>query len=351
MKKVLEKLQPMSGYHSATNSIRKIFNYHGYTINEEMIFGLSSALDFYYLENRTSQIPHIYGRIKPGEFEANLSDSLNVKIKTRETASKKKAMEELKALIDKGEPVIVYVDVAYLPYLKIPDYYHFGAHSIIVFGYDDEQEIFFVSDRDTKGFHITMSSQEMPDDYHIISYDNLILARSSKEKNQPPKNRWLQFDFNGLNDINIDIIKKAIDKNISNMMNNTLKNVGVGGIEHFSQKVRDWNNLSEEILHRSSYESFTMINKVGSTGGGCYRKIYGNFLRNAGDKFDDEFLYKCGVEFNKTADIWDEVADGFYKIFNTLDRTPISNISNKLLTISLRERELLLRIKEYLNGN
>jgi hypothetical protein len=252
-------------------------------------------------------------------------------------------------MIDKGHPVMIYVDVAYMPYLKIPDFYHFGAHSVVLFGYDDEQKIVYVSDRDAKGFSITMSKDEQPDDYHILSYDNLILARASKEKHQPPKNRWLKFKFDEFKQqVTPEMIKTAIIRNAENMVGNTIKNIGVEGIELFSQKVSGWKNLDDETLHKSAYDAFTMIDKVGSTGGGCYRKIYGNFLRASGDLLDDDFIYQCGVEFLKTADIWDDIAARFYDVMTKLERDKLSDISPKLLTIALREKELFLRMKEHL---
>jgi len=348
MKKILTKFKPLLGYHSGTNAIRKIFRYYGYEIEEEMIFGLASALDFTFTEQKQNQLPHFFGRVMPVEFEKNLSTALGIKIKVCDTLSKKRAFDEMMKMLNAGDPVMIYVDVAYLPYLKIPDFYHFGAHSVVVFGYDDEQEIVYISDRDIRGFKITSSHLEEPDDYHILSYDNLILARMSKEKHQPPMNRWLKFSLAGMQEINYDMIKAAILKNIDNMLGSSLKNVGIAGIEYLSQKVLDWKNMDDSSLHHTAYDAFTMIDKVGSTGGGCYRKIYGNFLRIAGNMFDDEFLYKCGAEFIKTADFWDELATDFENITKHLDRDILKKISSKLLTIALREQELFLRMKEYL---
>jgi hypothetical protein len=348
MKKLINRFKPLSGYHSGTNSLRKIFRYYNYEIDEEMIFGLASALDFHFINIRQNQLPHIYGRALPGIFEDNLSQSLGIKIKVKETVSKKKAFDAMLKMINKNNPVMIYADVAYLPYLKIPDFYHFGAHSIVVFGYDDEQQIVYVSDRDAKGFKITLSPHEKPEDYHIVSYDNLILARSSREKHQPPCNRWLSFNFNGWSEITPDIIKSAIIRNADNMLGNNIKNIGIEGIELFSQKVLEWKYLEDNLLHKAAYDAFTMIDKVGSTGGGCYRKIYGNFLRTSGDFTGDEFLYKCGAEFLKTGDIWDEVAYAFHKVMTMLDRKELSKISSKLLTIALREQELMLRLKEHI---
>lgn len=351
MKKILKKLKPQAGYHSGTNSIRKIFRYYGHDIEEEMIFGLASALSFVYTDYRENQLPHFYGRVLPGEFEKNLSDALNINIKVRKSASKKRAFDTLIKLLNNDVPVMIYVDVAYLPYLKIPDFYHFGGHSVVVFGYDEEQQIVYVSDRDVKGFKITSSHLEEPADYHILSYDNLILARVSKEKHQPPQNMWLEFDFDGLKKINRGIIRKAILKNVDNMVGNSIMNVGVEGIEHLSRKVLQWKNMNDQNLHYSAYDAFTMIDKVGSTGGGCYRKIYGNFLRLAGDFSGDEFLCKCGAEFIKTAELWDEVAYNFEKLMKFLDRDGLPKISSKLLTIALREQELFLRLKEHVSRN
>jgi len=351
MKQVIEKFKPQSGYHSVSNSIKQIFSYYGHDIEEEMIFGLASALNFYYFEFNFSKIPFLGGRNKIGDFEENLAQVLNIKIKKHETSSKKRAFSEMLKMIKNEDPVLVYVDMGYLPYLNLPDHYHFGGHSVIVFGCDDSQEVVYISDRDSKDYKITLSDLEDPAEFHILSFDNLTLARSSKEKPYSPKNCWLTFDFNGIQQIDRKMIFEAILKNSENFLNPPGKNLGILGIELFSEKVRAWSEMTDEDLRFSAYHAFVMINQIGGTGGGCFRKIYGNFLRNSGDSMKDEFIYLCGVEYLKIAEIWDKLAYTFYEIYQNSNRNKLNSISEKLFIVFLREKELFLRLVEYIHKN
>ncbi|MEW6103792.1 MAG: BtrH N-terminal domain-containing protein [bacterium] len=57
-----------------------------------------------------------------------------------ETTSAKKGYEELKKMLCQGEPAFIFVDMVYLPYMAIPETAHFGGHTIVVFGLDEEED-------------------------------------------------------------------------------------------------------------------------------------------------------------------------------------------------------------------
>ena len=103
MKHVIENFKPQSGYHSVSNSLKQIFSYYGHDFEEEMLFGLASALNFYYFEFNFSKIPFLGGRNKIGDFEENLAQMLNIKIKRHETTSKKRGFSEMLKMIQDGK--------------------------------------------------------------------------------------------------------------------------------------------------------------------------------------------------------------------------------------------------------
>ena len=350
MKKIISKFKPLYGNYCVSNAIKQIFHYNDIAVSEEMLFGLASALNFIYYDTKNIASPIINGRLKIGEFEENLAASLGIKIKSHETASKKRAWDELCKSIDAQQPVMIYVDMAYLPYLNLPDNFHFGGYSIVVFGIDQSEDITFISDRDGKDYFITTNPNEKPDDYHILSIENLKIARSSKEKPFPPRNRWLTFDFNGIREINNTIIYNAILKNIDTMLNPPAKNMGVSGIAYFSQKIKEWHEYDEDTIKKLSIESYFMIHKSGGTGGGCFRNMFGNFLIQSGELLSDDFLEVSGAEFIKISHLWDSIADNFYNFHQFGDKKLLEQNSDKLFIIYLRERELLMRIKEYINS-
>lgn len=74
---------------------------------------------------------------------------------------------------------MVYVDMPYLKYLGMNSASHFGGHAVVLFGYDDERQIFYVSDRDHSNFPIRTPKGTIANDYHLVSYQEMENARSS----------------------------------------------------------------------------------------------------------------------------------------------------------------------------
>lgn len=146
MKNTVENFVPQGGKHCITNSLKQIFTYYGYPMSEELMFGLASGLSFLYLNQAAS--PMINGRTKVFEFEKMLADRLQITIHCRAGKNYERIFQTTKQMIDAGEPVLVYVDMPFLPYLGLDAQSHFGGHAIVLFGYDEEQHKFLVSDRD-----------------------------------------------------------------------------------------------------------------------------------------------------------------------------------------------------------
>lgn len=346
MKMVIEIFKPEGGLHCISNSMKQIFHFNGISISEEMIFGLASALNFFYFEFKFSPVPLIGGRNKIGEFEENLARSLNIKIEMPETASSKKAYSELKNEIENGNPVMIYTDMAYLSYLNLPGEYHFGGHSIVVFGIDEEENIALVSDRDDEGFKVTLNENEQPAAYHIITLDELAKARGSKEKPYPPKNRRLIFDFSGIKLPCKESIFSAIKMNVETLLNPPIKNLGISGIKLFENKIDEWQQWDTEKLKLSALSCFIMINQVGGNGGGCFRRIYGNFLIESGKLLQDEFLISAGNEYVKISNEWDNIGNLLYEISQTGENFHLADIKNILFLIHIQEEELMRRLGE-----
>jgi hypothetical protein len=346
MKHIIERFQPIAGHHCITTSLRHIFLYHGHPISEEMLFGLGSGLSFFYGEFKLAPYPFIGMRVKIGEFEESLAQRLNMGIQTQQTASAKKAYRALAELIRHDLPVMIYVDMAYLKYLNMPQA-HFGGHSIVVFGIDEEQGLAYVSDRDDRQHKVTPDEAEFPADFHTVSLTELEHARNSAYKPFPPKNAWLTFDFTPIRPIDQGMITAAIRDTAEKMLYPPIKNVGLKGIRLCAEKVLGWKNFDDEKLKWSAFNGFILINQIGGTGGGGFRKMYGNFLRESGKLIKAEALGKIGDEYVAVSAAWDKVADQFYRIFKTFDRAMLKPISEQILHLYEKETDLMNRLKDF----
>jgi hypothetical protein len=242
---------------------------------------------------------------------------------------------------------MIYVDMPYLKYLHMPKDAHFGGHSIVVFGLDEEEGIVYVSDRDGKDHEITISDEEVPTDSHKVSLQELEQARGSKCKAMPPKNKWLTFDFTHIKPLDESVIMTAIGETTEKMLYPPIKNLGLKGIRTCAQKVLGWKVFDDEKLKWSAFNGFIFINQIGGTGGGGFRKMYGNFLRESGTLINSEELTGLGNEYFTIGEEWDKVADKFHHIYKTLDRETLKPISEYIRNLGEKETNLMNRLKEF----
>jgi len=301
-------LQPLPGlkslttHHCCTGSLRHIYVFNGYPISEEMLLGLGSGIGFVYWHMKGTD-PFYGGRANVGRgneegLEKTASRRTGVRAESFTTSSASKAEKAMLSLLDTGEPVYVYVDMGFLPYLNLPDDYHFGAHMIVVAGYDPASGQVLISDRDAE--------------LHPIPLAGLEAARGSTYKPFPPQHKWFTFDFAGMRDPSPAEVRGAIRDVTNGMLKPPIANLGVKGIRTAVTRTRKWpETMDEEALRWSCFNIFIFIDAIGGTGGGLFRYMYGRFLHEAADICDDKRLAKAGEELLVVGDMWQEVAGRF----------------------------------------
>ena len=329
----------MGGSHCITNSLKQIFCFNDYPISEEMLFGIGRALSFVYINLKDS--PLISGRIKPLEFENNIAAALNISIKCRQSKNHELATKKLHDQIKNNIPVMIYVDMAYLKYMNLSENNHFGGHSVVVFGFDDEKNCFYISDRDSSDNKIHTPKGKIGNDFHLVSYDELKIARNSNYRPFPANNKWLQFNFSGAIKINTDILKTAIFNNVNSMLNAPAQLLGMNGIYKFSKEVRKWKNFDENKLKLAGITNYFMISADGGTGGGAFRNMYGKFLIESSFLLNSREIADIGEKFIQIAKDWDKTANSLKMLYETGNVKLLNNISNGTQKIADAEKESL----------
>lgn len=238
----------MGGSHCITNSLKQIFYFNNYPITEEMLFGIGCGLSFVYINLKDS--PLISGRIKPLEFEENIATALNISIKCRQSKNPGLATKKLQDQIKNNIPVMIYVDMAYLKYLNLNGDNHFGGHSVIVFGFDDEEKCFYISDRDNNDNKIHTPKGKIGNDFHLATYQELEIARNSNFRPFPANNKWFQFDFSEAVEINTDIVKNAILDNVNSMLN------APGALDHIISRDIDRQSIFNGDDDKDNFRAF-----------------------------------------------------------------------------------------------
>lgn len=344
MKKIIENFQPLGGKHCITSSLSQIFNFYGYPLSEEMLFGIGEGLDFTYINLAHS--PMVSGRSKVLELENVLSNHLGIEIKCKKSKDNDKIFAITKRMIDKNQPVFVYVDMPYLPYLSMDINSHFGGHAIVLFGYDDEQGVFYVSDRDHSTHPIRTPKGMIADNYHLISYEEMKTARASSSRPFPANNKYFTFDFTNFHGINKICLLSAITAVCNKMLNPAAKLKGIYGIDKFSKEILKWTSFENTKMRVAGITNYFQISADGGTGGGIFRKMYGNFLIEAAELLDYSRIRVIGRQFLTLSDQWDNVADDMWKLSQSGQSELLNQISKKTIGLHDTEFELLSKLAQ-----
>lgn len=344
MKKIIEDFITLGGSHCITNALKQIFTYYGNPMSEEMMFGLASGLSFLYINQAYS--PMINGRTKVFVFEETLASRLHITINCKKGSDMQKISDKTKQLINTNNPVLVYVDMPYLRYLGLPSDGHFGGHAVVLFGYDDTTQKYWVSDRDHSTYPIRVPNGELHEDYHLVDYEELEKARNSSFRPFPANNKYLEFDFTGYQSITKEVLCEAIQETCEAMLQPPAKLLGLNGIMKFSKEILKWKYFTKEKLCIAATTNYFQISKDGGTGGGLFRRMYGDFLIEASMIMNDEVIKAIGKEFKMVSTLWDALADAMWMLSNDADCAHLSEMSSAIIKIHDIENGLFEQLKK-----
>ena len=291
-------------HHCVTGSMLHVYDFHHHPISEDMLLGLGAGLGFIYWHMKG--MPPMFGGRgnvgRPGEegLEITAGRRTCVRVEKHYTGSAKKAEKALLEMLEAGQPVMMNVDMGFLPYFTdLPEDFHFGGHVIAVGGYDAETRQVLVADRDKP--------------LHPVSLDDIAKARGSTFKPFPPRHMWFTFDFSGKHQPHPEEIHQAIREVCTTMLEGPISNIGVRGIRKAAKRTLKWpDTMNEEELRWACFNNFIFIDATGGTGGGIFRYMYGRFLEEGAGITGDERLADVGRDMRSIGDLWQEVA-GIFK--------------------------------------
>jgi Domain of unknown function (DUF4872)/Butirosin biosynthesis protein H, N-terminal len=314
-----EKPQPIPGFqvfktdHCVTGAMRHVYEFHGYPISEDLLLGLGAGVGFVYWHMKGA--PPLYGGRanvgRPGEdgLEKRAGKRTGVQVESFHTASATKAERAMIDMLAADKPVMIQVDMGFLPYLHLPEGYHFGGHVIAIAGYDADAKLALAADRDGE--------------IHPISMQALTQARNSTYKPFPPRNTWFTFDFSAKRAPQPDEVWQAIDEVTEGMLNPPIANLGVKGIRTATSRTRQWaKEMCAEELRANCFNIFIFIDATGGTGGGIFRYMYGRFLQEAAAITGKQELAKAGDDMHAIGDQWQEIAQIFKQASESTDPIP-----------------------------
>ena len=263
MTRTLLPVQHHPGRHCASTALCNMVNFHRIPFTEAMCFGIGAGLGIWYIDTG----PVTPGRmvhVRSADIEAQFFDRMGCPLTWQQFTNPMDAQKALCNNLDNGLPVIVQTDIYYLPYYGSKT--HFPGHDIMMWGYDDTDGIFFITDTERV-------------DLLSVSFDAMRRAIYSRggfftmKGNQfSPKKLALPEDLS-------EVISRAIAHNSRVILSEDHGFQGILGLEKWSQEILDvWPNLPDpQWTARFAYQN---IERRG-TGGGGFRLMYADFLKEA----------------------------------------------------------------------
>jgi hypothetical protein len=190
---------------------------------------------------------------------------LGVNITEEQFQSADAAWERSKQLLQSNVPLLIRIEMAYLPYINLPKGEYFGGHTMSLVGFDDKNA--FLYERDIQ------KPVELP-------VEVLLKARSSKEDRWfPPRNAHYILEKREKRPPFSAAIKLAIQQNVKNILAASVSNLGLRGMKMFFQSIPSWKELFGEKAKASVILQllYGYIEEYG-TGGALFRNLFGNFL-------------------------------------------------------------------------
>ncbi|MFX1302416.1 MAG: BtrH N-terminal domain-containing protein [Promethearchaeota archaeon] len=275
------------GYHCESSSMRDLFEFYGFPMSEAMAFGLDATMGFGFFDTTSnvsfipeSDIPFFLGgkqgTIEPSSLGCRL---LGITLRKQSFTSADKAWKESKKLIDQDVPLILQIDLGYLPYFEEEGNIHFGGHTITLAGYDEEKGVAYVGDSEFK-------------DFQEVRIEQLKKGRSSEygPKFMRPNNTQfsMQRRTDGKHPPLAAGVKLAIQKVVNNMLRPSISNSGIQGLKLFAQSIPEWKDKlqgetkdpSGKTISRSRlmFELMHGYIETWGTGGAAFRNLYKQFL-------------------------------------------------------------------------
>ena len=287
---VIENFIHRIGSHCESSSMRDLFEYYGFPMSEAMAFGLDGTMGFGFYDTTNqgsiitnSNVPFFIGG-KQGTIEPNslACRLLGIVLRKQSFTSESKAWEESRKLLEQNKPLILRVDIAFMPYEgfdKDIGEAHFGGHAVTLGGYNEEKGVAYIGDTEFQDF------QEVP-------IEILKKARSSiyGPKFLHPNNTqfFMTRRADGKHPPLAAGVKLAIQRVVNNMLRPSMNYQGIQGLKGFANSILTWDvKLNKTILNsnnkkislaRLMFEFIYGYIETWGTGGAIFRTLYKEFL-------------------------------------------------------------------------
>jgi len=307
-----------TGLHCESSALRNALLYQGYAFTEAHIAGGGGAMGFLY---QRGKFPFLGGRSLT--MAPQFLNSAEIPWKAVETPEPSQSWRDIASLLEQDTPVVLRVDMRYLPYLYGGKYgsryMSFGWHIITLFGIDWDSGTAWVSDTAQQGLQ-------------QIALKDLHKARYSDCDFLPPRGNYYWVE-KAPSDYRTDwsvLLNQAIAEWISNyeaVIDSPSETGGLQGQKELPGIIR---TMDEEV---PSYMLPVVLSSLYSwieengTGGASFRQFTLDYLKDMQQRLPEHQLEQAIDLLSLSVDQWHRLADTFRQA--GLDKKGLKNTATR----------------------
>jgi hypothetical protein len=291
--------------HCGSGALRDLMDWAGLgwdgPPDEGLVFGLGGGLGFAYLRV-PGLVPPVYLVGRGGDLEVDLLARLGATVDLRRTDDPVLGWQWVRDELDAGRPVMVWADIAELPYLRVR--LQMSRHDIVVIGYDDDAQVAYVVDNDR-------------DDVQQVPYEALARARSSRSFPEPTRHAtfattWPQrlpeltavaaeafsASTDSMRSGGADLVDPAL------LPEGSVNGTGLAGVQVLADDVARWADLWDEATLESALRALPVFVEKAGTGGGLFRRLQAACCRDVGSRTGSASSRTAGEAYDRCAQAW-----------------------------------------------
>lgn len=330
---IIEPYPHQLGGHCGSGALRDLLHWAGLgweklpdrLPGEGLVFGLGGGLSFMYTRY-PGLTPPVYLVGRNADMELDFCRRLDIDTDRQQTDNPADAWRLVKDEIDHGRPVMVWCDIAELPYLRVR--LSNTRHDVVIIGYDDDRETVFIVDNDREDV------QEVPME---------AFRRAHGSNGFPGPNRFATYPMRfpvQLPDLLTSARAAAASAarvlggedallfDVSRLPEGSLVASGVDGVRTFADDIITWPyRLDPDELTAAVASIPVFIEKAG-TGGGFFRRLEAGFCRDIAEVTGDPAFADAALTCQRSADAWSSLGETCRA--ETLDIQAISEAAHQL---------------------
>jgi len=296
------------GGHCGSGALRDLLEWAGLGWDgppgEGLVLGLGGGLSFSYIRFPDAR-PPVYFVGRSGSMELDLCRRLGIETRRLHADDADEGWRRITREVDAGRPVMIWADIAELPYLRVR--LSNTRHSIVVIGYDTDRGVAWVVDNDREAV------QEIP-------VEALMRAHGSDGFLGPNRHATYPMRFPKSLPELLPAARDAAASAAASLRSGELLFdratrraaqvivSGLDGVRVFADDLARWPRLLDADSLEAALQAIPVFVEKAGTGGGFFRRLEAEFCADVARLTGDRAFAAAADALHACAEAWSTLA-------------------------------------------